>query len=83
MLPTPHRVPGQPILDIPAGHQQEVHAMPTIRSMFRRLVETMAERSARNAQRRLLLELDDRELMDIGITRTDAYREAMRRERWL
>jgi uncharacterized protein YjiS (DUF1127 family) len=57
--------------------------MPSIRSMFRRLIESMEERSARNAQRRLLLELDDRELLDIGISRTDAYREAVRRDRWV
>ena len=57
--------------------------MPSIRSMFRRLIESMEERSARNAQRRLLLELDDRERLDIGISRTDAYREAMKRDRWV
>ena len=56
--------------------------MPSFKSMFRRLIESIEERSARNAQRRLLLELDDRELLDIGLSRTDAYREAMIRERW-
>src|SRR5262245_8895202 len=65
-----------------AGPYQEVHAMPSFKSMFRRLIESIEERSARNAQRRLLLELDDRELLDIGLSRTDAYREAMIRERW-
>jgi len=56
--------------------------MPSITSMFRRLIEAIEERSARKAQRRMLHEFDDRELLDIGLSRTDAYREAMQREHW-
>jgi uncharacterized protein YjiS (DUF1127 family) len=46
--------------------------------MIRRLSETILKWRVRSRERRILLELDDRMLCDIGALRADVYREAMK-----
>jgi uncharacterized protein YjiS (DUF1127 family) len=48
-------------------------AVPSLR---KRLVETVREWRRRARSRRALMELDDRELWDIHVTRVDGEREA-------
>jgi uncharacterized protein YjiS (DUF1127 family) len=45
---------------------------------FQRLSEVVRTWRVRSRERRILLELDDRMLRDIGVTRVDVYREAMK-----
>jgi uncharacterized protein YjiS (DUF1127 family) len=44
--------------------------------MIRRLFDTALDWRMRSRGRRTLLELDDRMLRDLGLTRGEAYREA-------
>ena len=57
-------------------------AEATIESRLSRLVTAVTERLAEMGQkrrsRRMLLEMSDAQLKDIGISRADAYREASR-----
>jgi uncharacterized protein YjiS (DUF1127 family) len=46
--------------------------------MIRRLSDTLLDWHVRSRGRRHLLALDDRMLLDVGLTRVDAYREAMK-----
>jgi uncharacterized protein YjiS (DUF1127 family) len=45
-------------------------------TMIRRLSDTLLDWHLRSRGRRHLLALDDRILLDVGLTRADAYREA-------
>jgi uncharacterized protein YjiS (DUF1127 family) len=46
--------------------------------MIRRLSDVLLDWRARSRGRRALLGLDDRLLHDVGLTRVDAYREAIK-----
>jgi uncharacterized protein YjiS (DUF1127 family) len=50
-------------------------SIPTPRGVMRRLAGAIVAGRRRAAERRMLAELDDRSLRDIGVTRFDIYEE--------
>ncbi len=65
------RIPGAAVQEAPV-----VGVSASLSSAFRALVRTLESWQDRVEQRRHLLELDERLLRDIGLSRYDALREA-------
>lgn len=62
----------------PAGTRPSVSRSGSGTTMVRRLSDTLLSWRLRSRGRQVLLTLDDRMLGDVGLTRVDAYREAIK-----
>jgi uncharacterized protein YjiS (DUF1127 family) len=61
-----------------AGKRPFVSRSGSGTTMIRKLFDAALEWRARSRERRILIGLDDRMLRDLGLTRAEVYREAMK-----
>jgi uncharacterized protein YjiS (DUF1127 family) len=61
-----------------AGTRPSLSPSGSRTTLIRRLADILLHWHARSRGRHTLLGLDDRMLRDVGLTRVDAYREAMK-----